>query len=251
MTIKEKLKTGQPLMGSWVQSGSPVIAEIMADRGFDFICADMEHTDLNEAEFTHIARAVGQKAAVFARVRENDNIAIRRLLDCGAEGIIVPMVNTEQDARNAVASMKYPPDGIRGFAFVRANGWGQDFDRYVAEANEKLVLIVMIETAQAVTNIDAILSVEGVDGVLIGPYDLSGSYGIVGQIKHPTVLKAKNTVLESCKQHQKAAGQHIVMPTCDNIRQAVEEGYTFLALGMDTFFVAQAADQVLLCTKFK
>lgn len=251
MTLKEKLKAGTPVIGSWVQSGSPVMAEIMAEHGFDFICTDMEHSDLNEAEFTHIARAVGQKASAFARVRENDNIAIRRLLDCGAEGIIVPMVNTAQEAKNAVASMKYPPDGIRGFAFVRANNWGRDFDRYSAEANDKTLLIVMIETAQAVDNIDEILSVDGVDGIMIGLCDLSGSYGFPGQVKHPTVLQAKNLILESCKKHHKAAGQHIAMPTCDNTRQAIEEGYTFLALGMDTFFVAQAADQIMMCTKFK
>ena len=185
MTIRQKLAQGVPVIGSWLQTGNPVAAEILADAGFDFIAMDMEHTDSNEKEFTEFARAVQGKTAPMARVRENDTIAIRRLMDCGAQGMIVPLVNTQEEAKQAVAAVKYPPEGVRGFAFVRANGWGTQFDAYALAANRETVVIVMIESRQAIENIDDILSVDGIDGVLIGPYDLSGSYGVVGQTGHP------------------------------------------------------------------
>ena len=241
MTIREKLEQGRTVIGSWLQTGNPVAAEILADAGFDFLAMDMEHTDSNEGEFTNFARAVQGKTVPMARVRENNTIAIRRLMDCGAQGIIVPLVNNRIDAEMAVAAVKYPPEGVRGFAFVRANGWGEQFDMYAKTANAQSTVIVMIESREAVGNIDDILSVAGVDGVLIGPYDLSGSYGVVGQTSHPLVEEGKRVVLEACKRHGKAAGQHIVLPTQENVAWAIAEGYTFLALGMDTVFLADGA----------
>lgn len=245
MTIREKLKNGIPVIGSWLQTGNTVAAEIMAEAGFDFIAADMEHTDSNEKEFADFARAISGNAIPMARVRENDTIAIRRLLDCGAGGIIVPLVNNADEAKKAVMAAKYPPIGIRGFAFVRANAWGENFDEYAKKANDEITVIVMIESKEAIDNIDEILSVEGVDGVLIGPYDLSGSYGVTGQTNHPLVIKGKETVLKACLKHKKAAGQHIVLPTCENVAEAVKQGYTFLALGMDTVFIADGAKHAL------
>lgn len=244
MTIREKLQKGMPVIGTWLQSGSPVIAEIMANYGMDFIAMDMEHTDINEEIFTHCARAIQGQTVPFARVRENDTIAIRRLLDCGAEGIIVPLIETAEQAKAAVASAKYPPQGVRGFAFVRANQWGKDFDRYAASANEKISVIVMIESKLAVENIEEILNVDGVDGIFIGPYDLSGSYGVPGQTSHPLVIEGMNKVLAACKKYHKAAGQHIVLPTEENVKKALQDGYTFLALGMDTVFAAQGIEQM-------
>ena len=146
-----------------------------------------------------------------------------------------------EQAKNAVRAAKYPPLGIRGFAFVRANGWGKDFDNYAKSANDDVLLAVMIETKQAVENIDEILEVDGVDAVLIGPYDLSGSYGVTGKLDNPEVLHGMEKVLEACNRHGVAAGQHIVNPNETNVKRALEQGYTFLALGMDTVFIADGA----------
>lgn len=249
LSIREKILNCEKVVGTWLQSGNPVIAEIMADYGYDFIAADMEHTDINEEGFTHFTRAVGGKCEPFARVRENDTIAIRRLLDCGATGIIVPLVNNSSDAKKAVSAAKYPPIGVRGFAFIRANNWGLNFDEYAKKANDDVTVIVMIETKEAVENIEEILSVDGVDGVLIGPYDMSGSYGVPGQTNHQFVIDAKEKVLKSCKNHNKAAGQHIVLPTKENVTEAVAQGFTFLVVGMDTVFVAQGAKLAMEITK--
>ncbi len=252
MTVRERIKKGFPVTGSWIQTGNTVAAEILAGQGFDFMVVDMEHTDSGEKEFCDIARAVSAASArcePMARLRENDTLAIRRVLDCGAKGVIIPLVNDAEGAKKAVAAAKYPPEGVRGFAFVRANGWGRDFDAYASGANEEITVIVMIESKEAVENIDEILEVDGVDGILIGPYDLSGSYGVVGQTEHPLVKAAKSRVLAACLKHRKAAGQHIVLPTEQTLAEALRSGYTFLALGMDTVFLADGAKRVVNVVK--
>ena len=248
--MRQDLLAQTPLYGSWIQTGSPAAAEILANAGFRWLAVDMEHTETTLKDFTNIARAV-EKYGVFpmVRVSENNTVEIRKYLDCGAKGIIVPMVNSAKEAKRAVAACKYPPEGVRGFAFVRANDWGSSFDSYVKDANRKTVVIVMVETKDAVENIDEILSVDGVDGVFIGPYDLSGSYGIPGQTGHKLVKDAMQTVLAACKRRKKAAGQHIVLPTAENVSEAVASGFTFLALGMDTVFISEGAKNALIMTE--
>lgn len=253
MNIREKIKNKELVVGTWIQTGSPVAAEIMAECGFDFIAADMEHTDISNECFYHIARSLGGKTAPLARVKSNNTISIRQVLDGGASGVIVPLINNAKEAEMAVAAAKYPPVGVRGFAYVRANSWGMEFDEYAKTANDEIAVIAMIETMQAVENINEILSVDGIDAVFIGPYDLSGSYGVAGQTCHRLVTDGMNRVLEACKTKGIAAGQHIVLPTQQNISAAIEQGYTFLALGMDTVFITSGAKSCIsistLCGK--
>ena len=249
-TFREKLLGGEALIGSWIQTGSPAVAEILANAGFDWIAVDMEHSSIAIDEFASAARGVwGRGPITAARVRENDTLAIRQVLDMGAECVIIPLVNNKDDALRAVRSAKYPPEGVRGFGYCRANRWGRDFDAYAARANRDVAVIVMIESKEAVENIDEILSVDGVDGVFIGPYDMSGSYGITGQTANPIIVDACKKVAEACLRHGKAAGQHIVLPTAENVAKAKEQGYTFIALGCDLVFLNRAADEVLSLIK--
>ena len=176
-----------------------------------------------------------------ARVRENDTLAIRQVLDLGAQGVIVPLVHTPEDAERAVAAAKYPPRGVRGYCFSRMNDWGRDFDTYAATANEEVAVVVMIESKLGVENIDAILGVDGMDGVFIGPYDLSGSCGVPGQTAHPDVVAGCNRVAQACAAVGKAAGLHVVIPTADAIAKAVAEGFTLIGLGVDTVFLRGGA----------
>ena len=232
--------------GAWIQIGHAAIAEIYAHLGFDWIAVDCEHSDIELESFTAIARAMGKKGPVpFARVRENDTLAIRQVLDCGAGGVIVPLVNTAQEAEKAVRAAKFPPQGERGFAFCRANNWGGDFDAYAKSANHAVAVIIMIETKTAVENIEEILQVEGVDGLFIGPYDLSGSYGVVGQTQHENVVLARKKVVGACKKYGKLAGLHDVCPSEASIKGAVAEGFTFLALGTDGYFLNEKAGAAL------
>jgi len=236
-TVRKALIERKLTIGSWIQIGPPAVAEILANAGFDWIAADCEHTDIDIKGFT----AIGRGAVPMIRVRENDTLAIRQALDLGAQGIIVPLVNTAEQAKKAVMAAKYPPQGIRGFCFSRMNNWGVDFDEYAKKANENIAVVVMIESKEAVENINEILEVKGVDGTFIGPYDMSGSYGVVGQIDHPLILDACKTVVKACNKHSKAAGLHIVKPTPESIEKAVEDGFTFIALGVDTVFLSQGA----------
>lgn len=244
--VRKALLDRKLTLGSWIQTSSPVSAEIMAEQGFEWIAVDCEHTDSQIYEFTSVIRGMyGRGVVPFARVRENDTLAIRQFLDMGAMGVIVPMVNSAEEARRAVAAAKYPPLGVRGFCWGRMNNWGQNFDEYAASANEDIPVVVMIETKQAVDNIDEILDVEGVDGVFIGPYDMSGSYGCIGQTSHPIIKQACKRVAEACARHNKSAGMHIVVPTDENIAEAKRDGFTFIALGTDIAFIRDGAQRVL------
>lgn len=246
MNIRKKIISGQLCIGSWVQTGDMAVSEIMANAGYDWIAMDCEHTDIDTKEFAGCVRAMnGYDCAPMARVKENSIMAIRSVLDAGAQGVIVPLINTKQQAEKAVSAAKYPPIGVRGFAYCRANKWGVEFDIYAKNANDEITVIVMIESKQAVENIEEILSVTGVDGVFIGPYDMSGSYGIAGQTEHDIVKQACKKVAMACKKSNKAAGQHIVNPTKENVKAAIDEGFTFIALGMDTVFIEKGAKQAI------
>lgn len=233
-------------IGSWLQSGSSVMAEIMAKAGFDWIAADLEHSAMGWEAFSAFVRAVRRLGVrPYARVARNDLMEIRKALDCGAAGIIVPLINNAQEAAMAVRAAKYPPQGIRGFAFCQANEWGAEFETYAAGANRDVPLFVMVESREAVEAIESILLVDGVDGVFIGPYDLSGSYGLLGQLAHPVIQQAKERVVQACHTYNKIAGQHLVNPTMVEVREALVQGYSLLALGMDTAFVAKASKEAL------
>ena len=229
-------------IGSWIQINNATSAEVLSRAGYEWIGVDIEHTDIDITSLTGLLRGMyGRGAVPVARVATNEVMAIRRALDMGVQGVLVPLVNTPEDAQRAVAAAKYPPQGVRGFAFCRANNWGVDFQEYADSANDEIAVVVMIESRQGVENIDAILAVDGVDGVFIGPYDMSGSYGIPGQTQDPIVLDACRQVVQACERAQKSAGLHIVLPTAESIRQAIGDGFTLICLGVDTVFIDQAA----------
>jgi len=249
-SVRDALRKREVTLGSWIQIGHPAVAEIMAQAGYDWIAADCEHTEIDVAGFAQLARAMASTGtSPLVRVRENDTLAIRQVLDLGAHGVIVPLVNTAEEARRAVAAAKYPPEGVRGFAFSRANAYGVDFDQCARTANDSISVVVMIESKEAVTNLEAILQVEGVDGVFVGPYDLSGSYGIPGQTSHKLVTDACHFIAEACERAGKSAGIHVVLPTPETVSEAIASGFTFIALGVDTVFLRQAAREALDATR--
>lgn len=236
--LKDKLNSGNAAIGSWMQIPAPSIAEIAAQQGIDWIAVDMEHTEISYETLADIFRGLnGSGTSPFVRVRENDALGIRRALDVGAEGIIVPLVHTSAEAEKAVSYCKYPPEGIRGYAFCRANQWGDGFDEYVKNANDKICIFVMVESREAVENIDEILKVKGLDGVFIGPYDMSASYGVVGQTDHPLVKEGCEKVLSACKNHSKIAGIHMVIPNEKAVKANIKKGFRLIAVGIDTLFL--------------
>ena len=172
-----------------------------------------------------------------------DPIQAKAVLDSGAAGVIVPMVNTKADAEQVVSMTKFPPMGKRGVGLARAQGYGLDFDDYVKRNNADSLVIVQIEHIDAVNNIEEILSVPGIDGTFIGPYDLSLSLGVPGQLSHPLVTEAKEKVLKAALKHGLVAGTHIVQPAtaASECEIAVKEGYTFIAVGADNLFLRDGA----------
>ena len=246
MHIKNKIKQGQVCRGGWIQIGHPAIAEIMAGYNFDWIAIDEEHTSIDFNIGVQIFNALkGSNISPFVRVCQNDKIVIRRWMDAGAEGIIVPMVNTKEQAEKAVQAVKYPPIGERGFGFCRANGYGMNFDEYVSKSNEESVVIAQTEHIDAVRNINDILSVNGIDGAFIGPYDLSGSMGLVGQTGHSAVLDQIDIVLKACKKYGKIAGIHVVSLELELVTKFVNEGFNFIAMSVDTVMLQYSCEKML------
>jgi 2-keto-3-deoxy-L-rhamnonate aldolase RhmA len=244
--IRKALIEKKITIGSWVQIANATSVEILANTGYDWIAFDCEHTDIDISELSNLMRGLfGRGSVPLVRVRENDTLAIRQVLDIGARGVIVPMINNSDDAREAVAAAKYAPMGVRGFGFTRANNYGQDFDSYVATANEDICVLAMVETKTGVENIEEILAVDGIDGVFVGPYDLSGSFGIPGQLEHKLIEEAKNHVVRTCEKAGKSAGLHIVNVNSEKIVKAIEDGFTFIALGADAVFLQEAANNAL------
>ncbi|MEY4938460.1 MAG: hypothetical protein RIQ93_195 [Verrucomicrobiota bacterium] len=246
----ESLRSSMPSIGSWIQTGSPAAAEMLADAGFHWLGLDCEHTSSNIATVEDIARAIqGRDTALLVRVTHCDPIEIRRCLDVGASGVIVPLVESAEQARRAVSAAKYPPVGNRGYCFGRMNQWGLRFDEHARKANDQAVVIAMIESRAGVENIDAILAVEGLGGVFIGPYDLSGSYGMPGQLQHEVVRRAYDSVVRACHSARVPAGQHIVHSTRAKIEAAIAAGFTLICLDADSIFLTEAAGMALAAAK--
>jgi len=240
--LRRALLNNELTLGAWIQIGHPACAEIFGRAGFDWVCVDLEHGAIDLETMANIFRTLEAFEAVpVARLPANDPVWIHRSLDAGARALIIPMVNSADQAEAAVREAKYPPRGVRGFGYSRANLHGMDFETYIAEANDQIAMIMQIEHKQAIENLDAILEVPGVDGVLIGPLDLSGSMGLTGQMDHPDVVAALRRYLDVCAAHKKPAGIHIVRPNPDNIRQTIQAGYTLIVLGLDNVFLDEGA----------
>jgi 2-keto-3-deoxy-L-rhamnonate aldolase RhmA len=233
-------------LGAWMQIGHPAPAEIFGRLGFDWVCVDLEHGAINIETMTNIFRAVQAFGSVpVARLPYADPIWIKRTLDAGARGLIIPAVNSAELARTAVRAAKYPPLGERGYGYSRANLHGIDFYEYIREANDEIGVVMQIEHRDGITAIDSILDVEGVAGAFIGPMDLSASFGKTGQLDTPEMVNALRTFRCACRKHNKAAGMHIVRPDDDNIEAAVRDGYSMIALGLDNVLLASGAQRAL------
>jgi 2-dehydro-3-deoxyglucarate aldolase len=243
-TIKQKLADKKVSIGTWMTMAHPSVAEILAMAGYDWVVMDTEHSAVDVSEVLQMLIAIEHRGAIpLVRLAGIDPIQAKSVLDSGAAGIIVPMVNTKADAELCVSMTKFPPMGKRGVGLARAQGYGMNFDDYVKRNNSDSLLIVQIEHIDAVNNIEEILSVAGIDGTFIGPYDLSLSLGIPGQLSHPLVKEAKAKVLKAALAKGLAAGVHIVQPAtaAEEYKEAVEAGYTFIAVGADNLFIRDGA----------
>ena len=244
-TVKRKLKAGEKTFGAWLHLCSGMSAEIMGGAGFDWILVDMEHGhgDL-QTLVSQLQGMNGSKSIPLVRSPWNDVVMVKRILDIGAYGIMIPWVNTKEEAEHAVQACKYPPRGVRGLAKnTRATAYGRSFPEYAYKANDEVLVILQVETMNAVNNIHGILSVPDVDAVFIGPSDLSASMGIMGQFDHPELLKAMNTVEAAAKEHGVALGT--LCSTIEQMQVLLDRGYQFVSMGSDASLLVQASNNLL------
>jgi 2-dehydro-3-deoxyglucarate aldolase len=234
--LKKKFRSRDRLFGAWLSIGSAEIASIFAASRGDFVGIDLEHTTIPLATAQSIIRACHEYGRpCLPRVYPGNVEDMRRLLDGGADGIIIPQVSAPEQILMFQDNMKYPPDGSRGFGVAAAQLYGRGFHEYVLDANSSLSLIIQIETVTGVENIDRILAISAIDGVMVGPYDLSGSLGVPGKLDAPIVVEACERVVDACARRAISCGMHLVYPSAGQMRQHFEKNFTFLILGSDIF----------------
>ena len=237
--LQERLKNNHHLsLGSWITLNHISIAEVMANAGFDWLCVDMEHsvTDYFEAQLL-IATIQSKGLKAFVRVGENNTRIIKRVLDAGADGLIIPMICSKEDAINAVEAAKYPPAGKRGVGLARAQKYGFGFEEYKNKKANEITIIAQIEHIDAINNITEIIETEGIDGTFIGPYDLSGSMGKPGRYDDDDVKEVIKKYEKISKKYNKLVGFHVIQPDYKLVTEKVNKGYNFIAFSLDTLFL--------------
>lgn len=237
-SLKSKLQSKSLTIGSWLSLGSAAVCEMMAKSGFDWLVVDLEHAPTNPETMLNMIRVIDLCGCTpLVRVGANDPLLIKHALDAGAHGVIIPQVKTAEEARAAVAASYYPPRGDRGVGLFRAQGYGGSFAAYQQRAAAETVVIVQIEHRDAVADLEEILAVDGVDGFMVGPYDLSGSYGKPGVFDAPEVRAGMDDVKAHMAASQKPGGIHVVHADHEQLAARITEGYTFIAYGVDMIFL--------------
>jgi 2-dehydro-3-deoxyglucarate aldolase len=230
-TFRSRLKSHEPLIGTILTLPCTAIAEIGVSAGLDWLFLDMEHGQLEYSDVARMIQAIGDAAAVVVRLPEAREVWAKRILDLGATGLIFPQVKTAAQAQEICSWCRYAPAGTRSIGIARAQGYGAKLSEYLASANDSIAVVLQIEHAAAIADIEQILAVPGIDALFLGPYDLSASYGIPGQVDHPLVRDAMNRFLSSCRRANMPRGIFV----SDNAaaRRSLAEGYSLLAVGMD------------------
>lgn len=244
--IKERLSKNQFTIGSWITLAHTAIAEIMCQAGFDWLTIDMEHSVIELAQAQELIRTIESYGVTpLVRVGENNSTIIKRVMDAGATGVIVPMVNSRADAERAIESVHYPPSGKRGVGLARAQKYGLGFEEYKLWLAKESIVVVQIEHIKAVENLGEILSVPGIDASIIGPYDLSGSLGCPGEFGNERVVEAIQEYEKVCYNLGKPMGFHLVEPDIYQANVMKKQGYNFLAVGLDTLFLGLKCRETL------
>lgn len=238
LALKRKLQQRQRVFAGWTSIGHPSITEIFCRSGVDFIGIDLEHSTIDQAQSQRIIAACHAAGiCCLPRIASHNVEMTRRLLDSGADGVIVPMVESAAQVAAIIDWVKYPVIGKRGFGVARAQGYGFDFSSYTKEWNESSIIIAQIESIQAVDTIESILDNPYLDGVMVGPYDISGSLKVPGQLEHPSVIEAGLRVVSAAKKFSKACGTQIIEPDQERIQKAFNQDYTFTILSSDVFLL--------------
>ena len=240
--IRHKLSSGIYSLGSWMQIPNSSIAEIMGQSGYDWVAVDLEHGSISVNQLPDIFRALELGNTLpLVRLAEAQAKDCKQALDAGAGGVIVPMVEDSKQLEFIRDSCRWPPAGKRGVGFSRANLFGKNFNDYVEEA-QKPLLIAMIESIEAVDNLESILQVKGLDAILIGPYDLSASMNLTTKFSNIKFINTIEKIRTLSDQYSVACGIHVVEPKPDDLKQRIDEGYQFIAYSVDSVFLSKGSE---------
>ena len=252
LALKQKLRQRKRAFGAWVSYREPAIAETFAKVGFDFVAIDMEHTTISTDEAKHIITGVqAEGVACLPRPVSHNNDTIKPLLEVGADGLVIQMVNTPEEVETLVKLQKFPPLGARSYGVNRAHGYGLDFDKYVETWNESASIIIQVESITAVANIEKLIAFDEVDAVMVGPYDISGSLGVPGQTDHPSVKEASAKVVEACAKRGIGCCTQIADVSEHRVQEAFSNGFSVVILSSDLFILSKwASDMKKIFDKF-
>lgn len=245
LKLKNKLRNREKTFATWTSIADPQITEAFSHINIDFVGIDIEH---GTASFEQCQRIIAASQAYgrccLPRIDSHSMPMIKRLLDSGADGIIAPMVETPEQVEKLIEWIKFPSVGKRSFGVNRAQDYGHSFSKYVESWNDSSILVIQIESVLGVQNIEKLLAYDEIDAVMVGPYDLSGSLGIPGQIDHPKIKEASQHVTELAAKYGKACGTQVTWPDAVNLHAAFEQGNHFVVLSSDIFLLWKWGEQM-------
>ncbi|OUV61086.1 MAG: hypothetical protein CBC82_07025 [Cellvibrionales bacterium TMED122] len=238
--IRSKFKKKKTVISSWSQISNPNLVEILCDKNFDCLTFDFEHGLFNISDLPNLLRVaeINKKASLVRLPNKNIEIC-RQVLDAGVDGIIIPNIKNEVELKKIIKINLLPPKGKRGVGFSRSNKFGKEFKKYINSKAQPLI-IAMIEDIEAIKNLRKILQVENLDGILIGPYDLSASMGIPGKFENREFKKNINLIKSECKNYKISYGLHLIDPNYSKLKKLIKEGYNFVPYSTDTFIINNA-----------
>lgn len=240
--LKEKLTNKKITIGSWVTIPSQAVIEILSTAGFEWLTIDLEHSPISiESVNNLIGHIQGNNMQALVRVSENEKTVIKRVLDAGADGVIIPMVNSLADAKNAIDYIKYPTTGSRGVGLNRAQKFGTEFQNYLKWIDKNVVIIFQIEHIDAIDSLEKILQLDDLDGIIVGPYDLSSSMGYPGDYHRDEVRNILSKIEKFTKKYNKSLGYHVIESDHNYSLKKINDGYNLLAFSMDFFFLGDMA----------
>lgn len=251
-SLKQRLNSNELTIGSWLTIPHQAIVEILSSAGFEWLTIDIEHSAIDfETTQNLIGHIQANDMEALVRVSKNDEVIIKRVMDAGANGVIVPMIKNAEEAREAVSYVKYPPFGKRGVGLSRAQHYGIAFDSYKKWVQDESIVIVQVEHIESVENLEEILEVEGVDGIIVGPYDLSASMGKPGMFDDDDVKAVLDTIDKITLQRKKPLGFHVIDSNHLKMMEKINKKYSFLAFSLDFFFLGDKAREEMKLLKSK
>jgi 2-keto-3-deoxy-L-rhamnonate aldolase RhmA len=250
LRLKKQLQNRERMFAGWISYSHPSITETFARAGFDFIFIDMEHSTISIEQGQRIISASqSENVPCIPRPVSHSNDYIKPLLESGADGLLIQMVESVEQVKALIRDIKYPPIGKRTYGVNRAQAYGFDFDEYVQNWNNASIFMLQIESIQGVENIEQLVSFDEVDAVMIGPLDIAGSLGVPGQTTHPLVIEASRKVIEVCERYGKSCGTQLADVNPETVKAVFDLGYNYVILGSDLFVLWKWAYQMQVMMK--